>query len=229
MDTDTGPQIPVIQLDSEFKNDGVKTSTTFHLHNTTREQVNELRRIMYTEIPTLAVDTVWILENNSYYTNAFLDQKLKLIPVACKNVIVVDEMVPRSKCVDCIRNKNDCCEKCGIIVTLEASCNPNSGSWTLVQLTNKDLQTSSPNISFPIDQIIARIHPGQSLKMRAIVAKNYGLEHIKWSPVTSVTFKQDDHTDTSFRIYVESKGHLPLDKVIMDSYRILVQSTAVKI
>src|ERR1700753_1923044 len=86
----------------------------FILHNVDLAFANSLRRVMLSEIPTLAIDLVEVESNTSVLPDEFLAHRLGLVPLSARNI-------------DDVRYSRDCdcdqyCEWCSVVLTLNARC-----------------------------------------------------------------------------------------------------------
>lgn len=159
-----------------------KDSITFFLRQTDVSIANGLRRILISEIPTLAIESVRISENNTIYNDEYIAHRLGLIPLA----VSPKEFVYADDCT-CIGAG---CEHCSILLSLDVDCNTH-GRCTV---TTNDLQAqrSKPVDLFgPLDfQIpIVELKRGQSLHLTALATKGLPSVHAKWGATTAVAYK----------------------------------------
>ncbi|OAE22063.1 hypothetical protein AXG93_3719s1430 [Marchantia polymorpha subsp. ruderalis] len=193
----------------ELKDDYLK----LELRGTDPSVANALRRIMLAEVPTLAIDLVFIEVNTSVLDDEFLAHRLGLIPIFSEKV-AKDLLFPQ-ECSDCEWENG--CEQCSISFTLDVKC---ESAQNLI-VTSHDLTSSNVEV-YPVfskrkaierpnglgeddfeameeDEhdvddgkkeqgiLIAKLRRGQQIKLRAIARKGIGKFHAKWSPVATVS------------------------------------------
>lgn len=173
------------------------TQIKFELTGIDLSIANALRRIMISEVPTMAIDLVTINSNTSVLHDEYLVHRLGLIPINSMNS---DAFVYSRDCL-C----EGFCDKCSVELVL--SVKGNKGRSTNV--TSDDLRViesgqdyedskvrtvlparlydNKGNIEPPI--IITKLGENQELDISAIVRKGIGKEHSKWSPVATVALK----------------------------------------
>jgi DNA-directed RNA polymerase II subunit RPB3 len=88
----------------------------FELHNTDLSVANSLRRIIISEIPTMAIDLVEVRENTSALHDEFIAHRIGLIPLRSHEV---DMFEFSESCPGCSGFK---CEKCQVHFKLQAVC-----------------------------------------------------------------------------------------------------------
>jgi len=166
-------------------------SMTFMLTKTDASVANALRRVIISEVPTMAIDLVEIENNTSVLHDEFIAHRLGLIPL-------------RSTRLDKFKYTRDCnctdrCTDCSVDFTLNVSC---GGDNELVAVTSNDLKSEDPDV-VPVDSsqdhdsedmsqkggiLIVKLRRGQEIKLRAIAKKGVGKEHAKWSPSCGTTY-----------------------------------------
>jgi len=154
---------------------------------------NAIRRVMYAEVPVLAIDWIRIEENTSVLIDEFIAHRLALIPISCEEV--VEKMVYTRDCA-C----EEFCNDCTVQFTLDVTCDTEQ---TRV-VTTKDLESSNPQVKPAIgckdeeDQfndnteqiLICKLRRGQQIKLTAHAKKGFGKEHAKWQPCV-IQFEYD--------------------------------------
>jgi DNA-directed RNA polymerase II subunit RPB3 len=197
------PEVKIIQIDGN--------NAIFDMMDTDKQTVNNLRRIMIAEIPTMAIDLVRIEENTSNLSDGVLAHRLGLIPLLSTDT---DKFV--SEC-DC-RNY---CDKCSI--RFELNIEGNNGKFTNVTSSNLS-KTDFTNI-IPIHDeepiLIVTLESTQRIKLDAIAKKGTGKSHSKWTPVISAYYKTTPDNKNNFRCTIETNGTISPDQLIISSLKIL--------
>jgi len=196
-----GPQVRIRQL----TNDRID----FVLSNTDLSIANSLRRIMISEVPTIAIDMVEFDSNNTVLADEFLAHRLGLIPLDSRNV---DKMKYTRDCT-C----SQYCAVCSVELALDVSCEEERTR----DVTTRDLRSSDDYV-VPVHAddndpgiLIVKLKRGQSLRLRCIAKKGVSKEHAKWSPVSAVGFEYDPHNNLRHSEYwyeEDPKLEWPLSK-----------------
>lgn len=177
----------------EFKIQSITNNQiSFCLYNTHVSIANALRRILISEIPTMAIELVQISKNNTVYNDEYIAHRLGLIPLA----ISPTKFLFSQDC-NCMPGG---CEQCSIFFSLHVDCN-NDGKYIV---TTNDLKVQRSTfvdvfapLEFPIP--IVELKRGQSLHLTASAVKGLSSTHAKWGPTTAVAYKIQP------RIYVNPK------------------------
>ncbi|XP_071729958.1 DNA-directed RNA polymerases II, IV and V subunit 3-like [Rutidosis leptorrhynchoides] len=189
MDGTSYQRFPNVKI-RELKDDHAK----FELRDTDASVANALRRVMISEVPTIAIDLVEIEVNSSVLNDEFIAHRLGLIPLTSERAM---SMRFSRDCDAC--DGDGQCEFCSVEFHLRAKC---INDQTL-DVTSKDLYSSDHTVvpvdfsdsgagfDNPEDQrgiTIVKLRKGQELRLRAIARKGIGKDHAKWSPAATVTF-----------------------------------------
>ncbi|KAJ6238484.1 DNA-directed RNA polymerase ii subunit rpb3 [Anaeramoeba flamelloides] len=181
-----------MELETEFSNDPkikitnvTRNSLNFELSGVDISFANSLRRVMISEVPTMAIDLVEIEENTSVINDEFLAHRLGLIPLTVLNN--ANFVTTR----DCSCQQG--CEKCQAELTLHVV---NTEEKT-IHVTSRELQSTNNDVVPYKDEedetgsgiLIAKLGPNQAIKLKCIARKGFGKEHAKWSPVCVATFR----------------------------------------
>lgn len=163
---------------------------------------NALRRVMIAEVPTMAIEHVYILNNTSIIQDEVLSHRLGLIPLR------VDPRLFEWKGDDDEAN-----EKNTIVLKLNVTCRrlpdgsmenekvyssqlewlstgseiPNDTN-TVFQ-SDQSMLIESPVVPVHEDILIAKLRPGQTIQLECHCIKGVGEEHAKWSPVATTWYK----------------------------------------
>jgi len=188
------PTIEIVELRED--------SITFVLSKTDASIANALRRIMIAEVPTIAIDLVWINNNTSVLHDEFLSHRLGLIPLTTSNNRMLDLKFTRD--CNCDTESTNCFQ-CSVEFSLKVKCTDD----TTVNVTSNDLvrlrgandkDKDDADEVLPVDFahksdkdregiLIAKLRKGQEIDIKAIAKKGTGQEHAKWSPVSGCTFQ----------------------------------------
>lgn len=182
------PRFPKIEI-QELREDFIK----FELSETDASVANALRRVMIAEVPTLAIDLVTIEINTSVMTDEFLAHRLGMIPLYFDGGL--DNFRQRfAYSRDC--NCDDHCPNCSVEFELDVKADQGVLSVTSEALKSLDPYIRPVNFSSEEELnntqdtgvIIAKLGPGQRIRLSAIAKLGTGKEHAKWSPVAVATF-----------------------------------------
>ena len=172
------PKIKIIKLESD--------SIEFRLSNVDLAFANSLRRVIISEVPTMAIDMVQVTENTSPLFDEFIVHRLGLIPLISEEI---DNFSFPLKC-----NCKEGCSLCKVDYDIIVKCDENNKSDTIdvtsedIKPKNKDTKVKPVKYDNPI--VITKLKKGQSINMTLTAKKGIGKSHAKWSPVCTCVMKQ---------------------------------------
>jgi len=129
------------------------------------------------EVPSMAIDDVIIIENNSVLYDEVIAHRLGLIPLKTD----LDTFVLPEEC-DCKSELG--CSKCRASFTLEAESVDEP-----VNVYSSDLKGESDVVPVSGNIPIVKLGPSQRLKLELYAKLGRGLEHAKWQPVSACAYK----------------------------------------
>ena len=146
---------------------------------------------MLAEVPTLAIDTVEVIDNTSVLADEFIAHRLGLTPLIAEDV---DKLVDFRDC-DCEDSR---CDNCSVTLRLKATCTGND----VMKVYARDLVVESMPPSDKLGQpvitdadglgsCIVKLRKGQAIDMRCIAKKGIAKEHAKWAPSAAIGFEYD--------------------------------------
>jgi DNA-directed RNA polymerase subunit D len=157
-----------------------KTNETirFMLSGVSPAFANALRRIIISEVPTMAIDDVIIVENTSIMHDEILSHRLGLIPLTSD---LDSYYLPE----ECSCKSEFGCDKCRASFVLEAEAHDKT-----ITVYSGDIKCNDPKIKPVSDKIpIVKLAPRQKIKLEAYARLGRGLEHAKWQPVSACGYK----------------------------------------
>ena len=172
-------------------------------NNSPRQYVNALRRLSISEVPTLAIDDVIILENSSVMHDEAIAHRLGLVPLRTD----LDRFVMPHDC-DCKSTLG--CSKCRVLLVLDSEANEKTKVVTSGELLSEDELVKPVSRDIPI--II--LAPSQKLKFEAYARLGVGKDHAKWQP-TSAAIVKDGKDENESILIIETNGALTAEEVIM--------------
>lgn len=147
------------------KKDGLKLE--FILSESDPAFANSLRRAAIGEVPTMAVDEIEVIENESPLYDEIIAHRLAMIPLKTpvRGYVLPDEC----------RCGGKGCQKCTVEMSLEAE------GPTIVK--SGDIQSSDKEVVPVSDEIpIVELRSGQRLKLNIYARLGLGKNHAKWIP-----------------------------------------------
>ena len=170
--------------------------------NVPRQYVNSLRRLAISEVPTLAIDDVVILENSSVMHDEAVAHRLGLIPLRTDPGRFV--MPPDCDCKSTLG-----CSKCRVLLVLDADANEKTIVVTSGELVSEDEMVKPVSKDIPIIVLA----PNQKLKFEAYARLGIGKDHAKWQPTSAAVVK--DGLNDEIILVLESNGALTAEEILL--------------
>lgn len=183
-----------------------KEHVCFELIGADLSFANALRRVIISEVPTIAIDTVQIYENTSPMFDEFIAHRLGLLPLQSRDA---EHMLYSRQC-----SCDNYCEKCSVTFELDVTnTDPSKPSMLVTTAHLKGTSRVFPYVQpigpsseaqdayrtdYPLangvdtedhETVIVKLAPYQQLKLTAIARKGIGKEHAKWIPCATVAMQ----------------------------------------
>ncbi|WXG45489.1 MAG: DNA-directed RNA polymerase subunit D [Candidatus Atabeyarchaeum deiterrae] len=140
----------------------------FLLRGVRASLANALRRIMISEVPSLAIEDVIIVENTSPMYDEVLAHRLGLIPIKT-------DLKMFSKPEEC-ECKGTGCPRCQVVFTLDKKAVDGP-----VTVYSGDLKSQVPQVEPSTPRIpLVKLSRGQHVVLEAYARLGTGKEHMKW-------------------------------------------------
>ncbi len=153
-----------VEILEQNKKDG---KTRFILSKTTPSYANTIRRLIMSEVPTMAIEDVEFRQNNSVLYDEMVALRLGLVPLTTD--IKAYNLPSKCSC------NGAGCARCQLKLTLKAN-----GPKTVY---SKDIKSKDPKVKPVFEEIpIVKLLEGQSLEFEATAVLGQGKEHAKWIP-----------------------------------------------
>eukprot|EP00126_Sphaerothecum_destruens_P015757 Sdes_comp9797_c0_seq1m1330 len=161
---------------------------------------NALRRILIAEIPTVAIEHVFIMNNTSLVQDEVLSHRLGLVPIYC-DPHKFEFKSPEEDPTDLntvVFKLSVKCEKNPLAPSLNSSrledkyIDSSVFSRSLIwqpQGSQAELFSADPIRPVHDDILLAKLRPGQEIECELHCEKGIGKEHIKWSPVGTASYR----------------------------------------
>src|SRR5271157_6094181 len=182
---------------------------TVQLEGLDRSYANAVRRFCISEVPSMAIDDVVILENSSVLYDEILAHRLGMIPIKTD----LERYVLPEKC-DCGSPLG--CNKCRVLFVLEATGKDKVSTVMSGDLVSEDREVRPTSETIPI----VKLAQGQTVKLEAYARLGRGKEHAKWQPCT-VSVLTDGKTEGTYNLMVESAGGLPARQIVLRAIKLL--------
>jgi DNA-directed RNA polymerase subunit D len=171
-------------------------------NNISRQYINAIRRMAISEVPTLAIDDVVILENSSVMHDEAVAHRLGLIPLRTG----LDRFVMPQDC-DCKSTLG--CSKCRVLLVLDSEAMEKTKIVTSGELLSEDELVKPVSKDIPI----VVLAPAQKLKFEAYARLGVGKDHAKWQP-TSAAIVKDGKDDGESILTIETNGALTAEETV---------------
>jgi DNA-directed RNA polymerase subunit D len=140
--------------------------------------MNALRRIMLTEVPSMAIDDVVILENSSILQDEILAHRLGFVPLRT-------DLDSYNLPEECPCKSEFGCNLCRVTLTFDVEA-----ADSVRTVYSSDLIPNNPDIAPVSDKIpIVKLAPTQRIRLEAYAQLGKGKEHAKWQPVSMCAYK----------------------------------------
>jgi len=140
--------------------------------------MNSLRRLVTSEVPSMAIDEVVIIENSSVLQDEIIAHRLGLVPLKT-------DLDSYNLPEDCPCKSEFGCNLCRVTLALDVDAK--EGSKTVY---SGNLASENPNIVPVSDRIpIVKLAKEQRIKLEAYARLGKGKNHAKWQPVSMCTYK----------------------------------------
>ena len=172
------PKIELIDLKPD--------SIEFRLKDADLAFANSLRRVIISEVPTMAIDMVQVTENTSPLFDEFVVHRLGLVP------LISEDIDNYNFPINCSCKEG--CEKCKVDYDIIVKCGENNKD--TIDVTSDDIKPKNKDIKVvPVKYddnpiVITKLKKGQSINMTLTAKKGIGKTHAKWSPVCTCVMKQ---------------------------------------
>ena len=151
---------------------------------------NAIRRVMISEVPTVAIDKVHLWQNTGVIQDEILCHRLGLVPI----------WVPDIDSVESAKDEGDDFDVSGAIkFKLHVKCPMDYPKGQSLHVYSKDMKfeaqtktqqemTKQPHPVHP-DILIAKLRPGQEIECELFCLKGTGKIHAKWNPVCTASYR----------------------------------------
>lgn len=170
---------------------------SFKFNNGDTKLANELRKIILSEIPTIAIEYVIIENNTSNLNDEIIAHRLGLLPLT-----LLDE-------------NRDLPETVEFVLTNE---NKNITSKDLICSDDQVIVVGSQDPTTEI--LIVPLKKDQQISLRCKTRIGYALNHAKWSCVSKLSFKEISN-EQAFKFDITLIGNITGEKLLEQAMAIL--------
>lgn len=187
-------------LDFEKPETSAGEKVTFAIRNCDNAFANGLRRVILSEIPTLAIDVVTVISNTSVFFDEFIVHRLGMIPVLSE---LVDELVyPR----DCACGGEVGCSACQIGGRLTVACSSKEHKRDVYASDMVFDHPSIRHVSYNDRGVwIMSLGRSQEIDVQFYIRKGIAKEHTKWMAVGTVSMQ----FEMAVKVFQNSFRQLP--------------------
>ena len=198
---------------SNIKNQNLDLDLTFSLIGLDTSIANAFRRILLAEVPALAIESVFIMQNTSIIQDEVLAHRLGLIPLrgdrdglrwmkwyTKTDPVTEEDTEPTDYNCAQFRLEVECkWQEGGLERAAKGETDPNK-LYENHSIYAKDIQwiptgkqhekfANGPICAANPDIIIAKMRPGQEIKLMMHAFKGIGQDHAKFSPVATAAYR----------------------------------------
>ena len=171
------PKIRIIDMKSD--------SVEFLLLNVDLAFANSLRRVIISEVPTMAIDMVQVKENTSPLFDDFVVHRIGLVPLKSEDI---DKYQFPLVC-SCKSGCSQCQVEYDISVKCDENCKDDTMEVTSNHIKPKNKECSVVPVEYDYPIVLTKLKKGQSINMTLTAKKGIGKTHAKWSPVCTCVMK----------------------------------------
>ncbi|KAI8382379.1 DNA-directed RNA polymerase [Blakeslea trispora] len=176
-----------------------KHSVEFDLIGVDASVANAFRRIMIAEVPTMAIEKVYVMNNTSIIQDEVVAHRLGLIPIKA-DPTEFDYMTEEGGPTDLNTLVFKLKKRCEKNPEADADETDPKKKYINSYVYSSDLvwepkgnqeEKFADNPPRPVhdDIVIAKLRPGQEMEMELHCQKGVGREHAKWSPVATASYR----------------------------------------
>jgi DNA-directed RNA polymerase subunit D len=177
-----------------------------------RAYANAIRRIAISQVPTMAIDDVVILENSSVMFDELVAHRLGLIPLKT-------DLTRYNLPEDCDCHSALGCPKCRVLLVLDAEATDKIKTVNSGDLVSEDPETKPISDLIPI----VKLAPGQKVKLEAYARLGKGIDHAKWQATSASVLTETGKPD-EYELYIESVGSIPAPEIFIRAIEKLQKS-----
>ncbi len=140
--------------------------------------MNTVRRIVTSEVPSMAVDDVVIIENSSALQDEFLAHRIGLVPL--RTDLETYNLPENCKC-----KSEFGCNLCRVSLILDIEATDHA-----LTVYSGDFKSENPAIVPASDRIpIVKLAPEQKVRLEAYARLGKGKDHARWQPASLCAYK----------------------------------------
>lgn len=153
-------------------------SLRLRIEGTNAAFMNTLRRIILSEVPSMAVDDVVIIENSSTLQDEFLAHRIGLMPL--KTDLDTYNLPENCKC-----KSEFGCNLCRVSLILDVEAEDHT-----ITVYSGDFKSENPSVVPVSNKIpIVKLAPEQKIRLEAYARLGKGEDHARWQPVSMCAYK----------------------------------------
>jgi DNA-directed RNA polymerase II subunit RPB3 len=174
----------------------------FMLTDSTPSIAHALKRTMESDVPTMAIHMVQVIDNTSVLPDEMIVNRLGLIPLYSG---MVDQFLYNHEC-DCETIE---CNKCSVNISLNVVCYDD-----FCNVTSRDLMFKNHKI-YPIHHsgipselrngnesiLIAKLKKNQKIRIKCVAKKGTGSLNAKWSPTVGLVVRSVPNKKVDTELY----------------------------